>query len=451
MSKKLCKMRIKNFGAIRNGYKDSKDGFFLISRFTVFIGSQGAGKSTIIKLLSTFLWLEKALVRGDLLESDITIEKFENNYLAYHCMKSYATDNYEIEYIGTRYSFCIKKKEKICKICDNKESSYTKPKIAYILAERNLCSAIPNLNAISGILRNLFDMIGDFDIAREALNNKEYRLPLGDFYYKYDVGNKKSFIFNSNKDYNVELFESASGIQSVVPLSLITTYFSDFMQNKFDEKRQFLSLDEKKQIKKIYDNLVATLGISCGSSIIASVLTGTLSLGFSVLGLISAFSAIGIVKSLNNNQKNNKITTEQKKILQDANNKLQSIINSRFINIVEEPEQNLFPDSQIKVVEMLVKSLNSSETNCLFMSTHSPFVLSALNNLIYANKISSKNIGKNLQLSGNECSAYRVENGNIVNVFNSEFGIIDTGLIDDCATLLNKQYDTLYNEEGKNE
>ena len=48
----MKKLFIKNFGPIKNGFTDSEDGFFDISKVTVFVGEQGAGKSTIAKLIS---------------------------------------------------------------------------------------------------------------------------------------------------------------------------------------------------------------------------------------------------------------------------------------------------------------------------------------------------------------------------------------------------------------
>ena len=50
---------IKNFGPIKSGFTDSKDGFFDISKLTIFVGDQGTGKSSIAKLISLFSWIEK--------------------------------------------------------------------------------------------------------------------------------------------------------------------------------------------------------------------------------------------------------------------------------------------------------------------------------------------------------------------------------------------------------
>ena len=49
----MSKIKIKNFGPIKEGYQED-DGWFDIKKVTVFIGNQGSGKSTIAKLISTF-------------------------------------------------------------------------------------------------------------------------------------------------------------------------------------------------------------------------------------------------------------------------------------------------------------------------------------------------------------------------------------------------------------
>lgn len=61
-----------------------------------------------------------------------------------------------------------------------------------------------------------------------------------------------------------------------------------------------------------------------------------------------------------------------------------------FVNIVEEPEQNLFPVSQLELIKSLVSICNQNENNKLLISTHSPYVLATINNLILANKVGQK-------------------------------------------------------------
>lgn len=57
--------------------------------------------------------------------------------------------------------------------------------------------------------------------------------------------------------------------------------------------------------------------------------------------------------------------------------------------IIEEPEQNLFPTLQVDLVNNLVAQLNQTKAN-LLITTHSPYILSVLDNLIYANDVYQK-------------------------------------------------------------
>ena len=46
------------------------------------------------------------------------------------------------------------------------------------------------------------------------------------------------------------------------------------------------------------------------------------------------------------------------------------------VKVVEEPEQNLFLESQMKNVAFLLKAANVNDENKIVMTTHSPYVLS---------------------------------------------------------------------------
>lgn len=86
------KLKVKNFGAIGVGLEEN-DEFIEIGKMTLFLGEQGSGKSTITKLLSTFLWLEKALLRGDFSDEELTYEVFVTKYLAWQTIETYIHDN----------------------------------------------------------------------------------------------------------------------------------------------------------------------------------------------------------------------------------------------------------------------------------------------------------------------------------------------------------------------
>ena len=104
----MTKIRIKNFGPIKQGCPDD-DGWIDIKKVSVFIGNQGSGKSCVAKLISTFTWIEKALVRGDYAISDFSAVKFRKTYCGYHRIANYFFNNAhsdaaEIEYEGEAYS-----------------------------------------------------------------------------------------------------------------------------------------------------------------------------------------------------------------------------------------------------------------------------------------------------------------------------------------------------------
>src|ERR1700742_4108526 len=102
----MSKIRIKNFGPVREGLTGD-EGWLDINRVTIFIGNQGSGKSTVAKLISTFVWMEKALTRGDYTEKDFMKKgHFKKQRLAYHRLENYDPhDIAEIEYQGDAYQF----------------------------------------------------------------------------------------------------------------------------------------------------------------------------------------------------------------------------------------------------------------------------------------------------------------------------------------------------------
>ncbi|MDY5683096.1 MAG: AAA family ATPase [Treponema sp.] len=414
-------LRIKNFGPIKDGFTEN-NGFMEISPMTVICGNQATGKSTIAKLYSTFTWLEKALQRGDFFRSSVTISKLKNSYFQYLNIGSYFQDDTEIDFIGELYKFHVSKNEKpVIEKVDN--PNYIKAKIEYIPAERNLISTFPNVEKAQGLLRYLFDFLDEFDDAR--VNTPEIRLPIGNFVYKYDKTKHKSFITTTENDFRIELFEASSGIQSVTPLTAVSQYYSKLVNNEENPARQRFSLEEKKEIEKEYRKLETLLGVGAISSILGAFMTGGLSLAFSLTGLVSVFSTVGLYNEVSKKKTVvKKLTEEQVQILKDANDKILSLVDSRFINIVEEPEQNLYPESQGKVLYELLKCLNSNKDNQLIITTHSPYILSyltlsakaaeLLSKKVPANKI-EKIVPEKSAVDGKRITIYETnENGSII-------------------------------------
>ena len=124
-------IKIKHFGPIK-GMSQDDDSPLDIRKVTIFIGNQGSGKSTVAKLISTFTWIEKALVRGD-----YNVKWFErknrllNQFLPYHRLENYLLENTFIEYEGDAYHFIYE--NGMLKI-DEMKNTYLLPQIMYVPA-----------------------------------------------------------------------------------------------------------------------------------------------------------------------------------------------------------------------------------------------------------------------------------------------------------------------------
>lgn len=138
--------------------------------------------------------------------------------------------------------------------------------------------------------------------------------------------------------------------------------------------------------------------------------------------------------------------------------------NSVF-RIIEETEAHLFPMAQKYVIELLALLLNSNNNNELILTTHSPYVLSVLNNLLFADRVISKNgdsqaevnnvIPNYCHLKADDFSAYAVGDSFIkredycVSIVNQETGMIDQSYLDVVSELLSQDFDKLYRIHAK--
>ena len=115
--------------------------------------------------------------------------------------------------------------------------------------------------------------------------------------------------------------------------------------------------------------------------------------------------------------------------------------------IVEEPEAHLYPDAQKNISEMLALASNC---NCqVLVTTHSPYVLGAINNLIYANYLSGKNYDVNSTIDKffqiKEHNAYFVGEGKICSCLeDSDERLIRNEVIDGASEIINNVYETLF-------
>lgn len=368
------KLKVFDFGPISN--IENEDGFITIKKFTFLIGPQGSGKSTLAKLISTFLWLEKALYTSKVSENEVS-ENFVGKYCAYFGLSSYFKPTSLISFKGEKYKFEYKHSKLVITKKKNNNYIYRIPKIMYVPSERNFLCSIPNSLYIQGLPAPLATYLSVYDEARRALKG-DLILPI-----KNDASNVS---FQYNQDKNVSfiikngcktlLENSASGFQSLVPLFLTTKHVAENLTKRKDFSTQELSVDELRLIKE----------------------------------KLSKIPSNDILLELVNFQ-----------------NLFPQFYYKKFINIVEEPEQNLYPSTQLDVLFSLFKYANLKKENKLIITTHSPYLINGLTLAIkskelqnYANnnkeqmyKI-NKIVSSDARLSGKDYVVYELsEQGNI--------------------------------------
>ncbi len=322
----MAKLKIKNVGPVQAGY-EPQDGFIEFKGVTVFIGNQGSGKSTVAKLYSTLSWIEKALVRGDF-TPDYTMRynRFKNKHLAYQNLSNYLNDESYIEYIGNAYHFIYKDSQfAIEKLKEN--NLYSFPKIMYVPAERNFVSSVDRPDLVKRLPLPLYTFMDEYEDAKQNIG-QGLKLPIGNITFEYKKQSKKVIL--KGNGYEIDLLEASSGFQSFVPLFLVSRHLSELVKSKGSVTRKNISLEEEERIRKMVSQLLAEDSIT--DDVFKAVLEK----------ISSTFRY------------------------------------ESFINVVEEPEQNLFPTSQKSVLFDLLKYKNQSKHNKLIITTHSPYIINFL-------------------------------------------------------------------------
>ncbi|GHU65400.1 hypothetical protein FACS1894123_11280 [Bacteroidia bacterium] len=333
----MSKIKIQNFGPVKDGFQ-SNDGWLDINKVTVFVGNQGSGKSTVAKLISTFSWIEKSLVRGDYDKKWFErkgVNRFKSQFLPYHRLDAYLNSNSVIDYQGEVYS--IKYQNESLTINEISDKAYSLPQIMYVPAERNFLTYIKGAKELKLSSESLQEFNTEYYNAQQDMKGAVL-LPINNAVIEYDKLNDTLNL--KGESYKVKITDASSGFQSFVPLYLVSSYLADSVKSH-SENKDSMSPEERNKFQK------------------------------------------GFQKVWNNEN----LTDEQKRaalsVLSAKFNK------TAFINIVEEPEQNLFPSSQWQMLQSLLKLNNMNDANKLILTTHSPYLINYLTLVVKAGELIS--------------------------------------------------------------
>lgn len=126
--------------------------------------------------------------------------------------------------------------------------------------------------------------------------------------------------------------------------------------------------------------------------------------------------------------------------------------NSKVFIVFEEPEAHLFPDAQKEMVELIAMLRNARSGNKIMLTTHSPYILTALNNLLFAHQTGKNNpsevqkvVDKSSWLSPTLTDAFFVEKGNLTSIMHE--GLIQAERIDEISNKINTAFHQLFEYE----
>ena len=122
----------------------------------------------------------------------------------------------------------------------------------------------------------------------------------------------------------------------------------------------------------------------------------------------------------------------------------------KILFIIEEPESHLFPESQKYITELI--ALVNKCGHSIVLTTHSPYVLGTLNNLLYADTLSvtyaekaDKIISKSFWLEYHQFDSWFVKDGIVENCMDTDIHMIQNERIDEISKIINSDFDELLN------
>ena len=370
----MASLHIKNFGPILDSTKIE------LTPLMVLIGRQSSGKSTFMKVLCFCRWVEKKIMAStdDIVSQYTHYNRFIKDLKSFHRLNDeyfkadtelkYDGDVIRIEYTGINGNAKIVRKKSFA------EKRYNS-KLCYIPAERNLVSAIQNVDKTYKATGRdvLFNFIYEWNEAKEPYTNEHpFKLAAtGGFSYVNKFG---ADVLVREDGSETPAFYASSGMQSVMPMDVMVNYITDCVG-----KNASLSMRERNEISET-DNDYA----------------------------------------------------DRRLFYQSAQ------------LFIEEPEQNLYPESQKLVVMSIVRSLkkaleNGSEQSLALVTTHSPYIMSVVNVLLLAAMVTEKGLKQEVidgdcVLPSSSISGYFIDKKGIFqNILDAEVPMLSGNDLDDVS------------------
>jgi len=397
----MTTIKIRNIGPIKEVEE------ITLNRVNVFMGPQSSGKSTIAKIISYCTWLEKEMATSHLAKEYALTTRFKDELESFHKIKGYFRADSYIRYQSDVVEIIWSGDRCYPKLINR--LAYQRSKIAYIPSERNMV-ILPEARRVELGSTNVRSFLFDWFTAREKCTD----LPILDLgvNYRYVEAKEEDHIQGGEGDsaYDILLSNASSGLQSLTPLLVMIEYLTKWI---YEEER--LSFEQESKRKET-----------------AFILMREILLGRRPNQLTS-FSDQDDLKSFLNKLLDEK-DPDATKLFNEYSKHITSLLkthNSQFI--IEEPEMNLFPETQRDLVYHLLNKCLERDGNRLTITTHSHYILYALNNCMMAGLVYDK-IDEELK-ERLKCGPYRVDSS-YVSIYEIRDGVVkqiqrEDGLIQD--------------------
>ena len=403
-------------------------------RFCILIGPQSNGKSTIAKILSTCMWLEKeactTLTTDVVKDGDDFKQQVEN----FHRMHNYIhPDSSIIKYTSPFVKIEYNKGDFSMSFENN--LSYDRLKISYVPSDRNVVT-MKDIEKRDLDPTNFRSFLFDWLETNRNYDSKHKAtiLNLGIKYY-FNAKAKEHMDMLTHENgvtYDIPLYDASSGMQSLVPMNvlmhyLVTDYFANYGKGVSFEQQQ-------KNVKLAWD-------------ITREITTKYYPKDVLKNDYRVVFNELIKSKADTDDPKAIGYLVEMKRLY----TRLSTPKSISFI--LEEPEQNLFPHTQVVLFNDIIELCNSEHPSSVFITTHSPYLLAAANILLFMAQMQELGVdmkhlrkltGFNTLIKKWEFTAYSVSGGTCKSVIDDQTGLIKQNELDTASDYNAEVFDRLY-------
>lgn len=385
----MQKLIVKNLGPIKDAAIDLK-------KFVVFIGPSGSGKSVLMRTISMLQWVYKKMqYKMFLKNAKMKNDAFRINFARLKkdsMLDDFIKQDTTIEFFDNDVSMIVIKNLKInLKYKNIKNKSFINSKIVFLNDSR---VALAEILSSAGGRKAKFsyytsDMIDNFYKATEYINDFQLKTMDIELSSKKKDNYKQFFLQRENK--TIKFDNASSGEKNITILELIASFYAE----EYDFNESFSK---------------------------------------TMVGIITSNIDIKSIEVIKNYMKKSEF------------------LNSLNI-FIEEPESNLFPIDQKNIAYYLSSLRSCVNKPNIILSTHSPYILTALNNLIYAKNIINENpilkdkicniVKENEILDIKDLSVYMLENNEATCIINKDTNLISADKIDEASECIMGDFDKI--------